>query len=45
MPILIEPQVRFRGKTGEQATLFVRDPNGNPLEFKAFRDPARLSAR
>jgi extradiol dioxygenase family protein len=45
VPFLIEPHVRFRGKTGEQATMFVRDPSGNPLEFKAFRDPARLFAR
>jgi extradiol dioxygenase family protein len=42
---LIEPHVRFRGKIGEQATLFVLDPSGNALEFKAFRDPARLFAR
>jgi len=42
---LIRPHVRFQGKVGEQATLFVRDPSGNALEFKAFRDPARLFAR
>ena len=39
---LIEPKVRFAGQVGEQATLFVRDPSGNTLEFKAFADPARL---
>jgi uncharacterized protein len=38
---LIEPGVRFQGEPGEQATLFVRDPSGNALEFKAFgRSPA-----
>jgi extradiol dioxygenase family protein len=42
---LIEPKVRFRGEVGEQATLFVRDPSGNALEFKAFADPARLFRR
>lgn len=42
---LIEPHVRFRGEVGEQATLFVVDPSGNALEFKAFRDPSRLFAR
>ena len=42
---LIEPRVRFQGEIGEQATLFVRDPSGNALEFKAFADPARLFAR
>jgi len=42
---LIEPHVRFRGEVGEQATLFLTDPSGNGLEFKAFRDPGRLFAR
>ena len=42
---LIEPHVRFRGKPGEQATMFVQDPSGNALEFKALRDPGRLFAR
>ena len=42
---LIAPTVRFRGQVGEQATLFVRDPSGNALEFKAFRDPQELFAR
>ena len=35
----------FAGQAGEQATLFLRDPSGNGLEFKAFRDPAALFAR
>lgn len=35
---VIEPQVRFRGQTGEQATMFLSDPSGNALEFKSFRD-------
>jgi len=34
----IEPQVRFAGQVGEQATMFFRDPSGNCLEFKAFND-------
>src|SRR5579863_3878922 len=33
---LIEPQVRFAGEPGEQSTMFVLDPSGNALEFKAF---------
>ena len=41
----IEPHVRFHGALGEQATLFVEDPSGNALEFKAFRDPSMLFAR
>ena len=31
-------------KLFEQATLFVRDPSGNALEFKSFRDPSKLFA-
>jgi len=41
----IEPGIRFAGQVGEQATMFFYDPSGNALEFKAFRDPARLFAR
>lgn len=39
---VIEPGVRFKGKVGEQATMFFQDPSGNALEFKAFRDPSNL---
>ena len=39
---LIEPRIRFAGEIGEQATLFVRDPSGNALEFKAFADAKKL---
>lgn len=42
---VIEPYVRFRGEVGEQATMFFRDPSGNALEFKAFRDPSQLFAK
>lgn len=31
-----KPMVRFVGEPGEQATLFIRDPSGNALEFKGF---------
>jgi extradiol dioxygenase family protein len=41
----IEPYVRFKGQTGEQATMFFRDPSGNALEFKAFADLGQLFAR
>lgn len=44
-PFVIEPHIRFRGRPGEQATLFIRDPAGNALEFKGFSDPGRLFAR
>lgn len=45
MIFLVEPHIRFPGKVGEQATMFFLDPFGNALEFKAFKDPARLFAK
>lgn len=42
---IIEPRVRFEGQVGEQGTFFVRDPSGNALEFKTFRDMSQLFAR
>lgn len=41
---LIEPHVRNEGEVGEQATMFVRDPAGNALEFKAFDDLDQMFA-
>lgn len=41
----IEPYIRFQGQVGEQATLFFRDPSGNALEFKAFKDMGQLFAK
>ena len=45
MQFVIEPHVRFAGQVGEQATMFFRDPAGNALEFKAFRDRSQLFAK
>ena len=42
---VIEPQIRFKGLPGEQATMFFLDPSGNALEFKAFADDAMVFAR
>jgi extradiol dioxygenase family protein len=42
---IMEPHVRFVGEAGEQGTFFVRDPSGNALEFKTFRDDAQVFAR
>jgi hypothetical protein len=41
---VIEPQVRFAGQPGEQSTMFLTDPSGNALEFKAFADEAMIFA-
>jgi len=35
---IIEPNIRFKGEKGEQATLFIQDPSGNVLEFKSFKN-------
>ena len=37
----LAPRRRFVGQPGEQATVFLRDPSGNALEFKGFRDVGR----
>ena len=42
---VIEPYVRFKGQVGEQATMFLLDPCGNALEFKAFKDMGELFAK
>ncbi len=42
---VIEPHIRFKGKPGEQATMFFRDPSGNALEFKAFRNETQIFAK
>ncbi len=42
---IIEPGIRFQGQVGEQATMFFKDPSGNALEFKAFRDTSQIFAR
>ena len=42
---LIEPGIRFQGQVGEQATMFFKDPSGNALEFKAFRNQTSIFTR
>ena len=42
---VIEPQIRFKGEVGEQATMFFLDPCGNAIEFKAFKDIGRVVAK
>ena len=41
---VIDPYIRFKGETGEQATMFFLDPSGNALEFKSFKDPSQVFA-
>jgi uncharacterized protein len=42
---VIEPHTRFAGEVGEQSTMFLLDPSGNALEFKAFADDAAVFAK
>ena len=42
---VIEPHTRFVGEVGEQSTMFLLDPSGNALEFKAFADDSQVFAR
>lgn len=35
---VIEPYLRFEGLPGEQKTMFFKDPFGNALEFKSFKN-------
>lgn len=45
VPFVVEPHIRFRGKPGEQATMFFRDPSGNAIEIKSFQDEAQIFAK
>lgn len=35
---IVKPQTRYTGRPAEQATMFVLDFSGNPLEFKSFEN-------
>jgi extradiol dioxygenase family protein len=39
---IIPPTLRFEGAPGEQYTMFLKDPSGNNLEFKAMKHPENL---
>ena len=39
---IIEPRTRFKNNTGEQSTMFIKDPSGNALEFKSFHDDGHI---
>ena len=41
---IIEPKIRFADQPGEQRTMFLKDPSGNALEFKAFKNLDSLFA-
>ncbi len=39
---IIEPYLRFLGLPGEQKTMFFKDPFGNALEFKSFKQDSEI---
>ena len=39
---IIEPYLRFKGLPGEQKTMFFKDPFGNALEFKSFKNDTEI---
>ena len=39
---IIKTTIRFKGEIGEQRTMFFRDPSGNAIEIKAFKDMNKL---
>ncbi|SFI61338.1 VOC family protein [Jannaschia pohangensis] len=38
---VLDPMIRFKGEPGEQATMFLLDPCGNPIEIKGMADVKR----
>jgi extradiol dioxygenase family protein len=42
---VIPPGIRFAGQPGEQATMFLLDPSGNPIEIKGFSAVDNLYAK
>ena len=42
---IIEPRTRFKDNSGEQSTMFIKDPSGNALEFKSFHDDGHIFTR
>ncbi|HYS68067.1 MAG TPA: VOC family protein [Paraburkholderia sp.] len=42
---VIPPSLRFAGEPGEQATMFFRDPSGNPIEVKGFASLGKVYAK
>jgi hypothetical protein len=39
---IVKPYIRFKGEPGEQGTMFIKDPSGNYLEFKSFKDDSMI---
>ncbi len=42
---ILEPHLRFAGEPGEQWTMFLADPSGNPIEIKGYDASEGIFAR
>ena len=42
---IVGPYTRFENSIGEQNTLFIQDPSGNAIEFKAFKDDSMIFSK
>ncbi|GGB33315.1 dioxygenase [Roseibium aquae] len=45
LDFIMAPTIRFQGEPGEQSTMFFKDPSGNPIEVKGFRDESGIFAQ
>ena len=45
LEFVVNPYIRFKGKTGEQATMFIKDPSNNVLEFKSFKNTESIFSK
>ena len=45
LDFIVAPYIRFKGKIGEQATMFIKDPSNNVLEFKSFKNSESIFSK
>ena len=44
LEFIIKPYIRFKDEIGEQATMFIKDPSDNFIEFKSFKNDQYIFA-
>ena len=42
LSFIVSPCTRFKGEKGEQSTMFIKDPSGNVIEFKSFKNKSNI---
>tara|TARA_B100001750_G_C15467590_1_gene577943 strand:- start:286 stop:474 length:189 start_codon:yes stop_codon:yes gene_type:complete len=45
LDFIVAPYIRFKGEIGEQATMFIKDPSENVLEFKSFKNSESIFSK